>query len=714
MFRYFSVAVIVSLIVSTQTLSAATPEWDPIYEYHTFATCQEFESTLKQILPTSYNDGRFYKWGWPMMLESNVWTMAPVPARSESIPKSDTNIQVKWIDEADIVKTDGKYVYSYQEWEHSIVIVDAKTLVKIKTIRVPTNYSGVSFYVTGNKLILTATKYIQNQDYWTYWYNNTQKSIIALYDIRDITRASLVRSIEVDGSLSDTRLWDTGIMTAVVSTSYWMPPIYRYYDSSSKMPRPQYDYSSKNLIPRISDQQFANWKRTITNRGIADCTGMSSILPKTKNLSSYTYNPTLTSILRFDTSIPNGSISSQIVVSEAGQIHVTHDSVYLTANMWQNSTTSTCPPNARCMSPMIWNPGTSNTLVHRFSVTNTNIRYRYSRLVSGSPLNQYSMDEDSSWNFRIVTTLSSWSGGTNTSTTKLSVLSPTGTIIGSLSSIAPGENFQSSRFIGNRLYLVTFQQIDPLFVIDIADPRSPKILGELKIPGYSTYLHPYDADRLIGIGYDTFVNSHGGTQNRGIKVDLYNVRDVKNPTREASLALGDMGSSSDALWNPKAFVWYAEKNLLLLPVTLMTSAWDKENTYLSKSIFQWMVGLSITPSSIAEKFRITHISIPTTITDAWKKDCAKYQNQKNGNYGTWMPNYCEAGATVDMYNVANIWNYSSDFISRVLYVWENLYTIGNSRIQLQTFTSPLSPIAVQNFKVKNYFGNPVPWNIITE
>ncbi len=203
---------------------------------------------------------------------------------------------------------------------------------------------------------------------------------------------------------------------------------------------------------------------------------MSSILPKTKNLSSYTYNPTLTSILRFDTSIPNGSISSQIVVSEAGQIHVTHDSVYLTANMWQNSTTSTCPPNARCMSPMIWNPGTSNTLVHRFSVTNTNIRYRYSRLVSGSPLNQYSMDEDGSGNFRIVTTLSSWSGSVNTSSTNLSVLNPSGTIISSLPNIAPGENFQSSRFIGNRLYLVTFQQIDPLFVIDLADARSPKIL----------------------------------------------------------------------------------------------------------------------------------------------------------------------------------------------------------------------------------------------
>ena len=114
----------------------------------------------------------------------------------------------------------------------------------------------MNFYVTKNKLILTATRYIQSQNYWTYWYNNTQKSIIALYDIRDITHASLVRSIEIDGSLSDTRLGDTGIMTAVIATSYWMPPIYRYSDSSSKMARPQYDYSSKNLIPRISDQQF--------------------------------------------------------------------------------------------------------------------------------------------------------------------------------------------------------------------------------------------------------------------------------------------------------------------------------------------------------------------------------------------------------------------------------------------------------------------------
>ena len=397
----------------------------------------------------------------------SVTAPAPTAAKMDTTPKSDTNIQVKGIDEADTVKTDGKYVYSYQEGEHAIVILDAKTLAKVKTIRVPTNYSNPLFYITRNKLILTATKYGQTNMYWKGWYNNSQKSIITLYDISNPARASMVRSIEVDGSLSDTRLSDTGIMTAVIATSYWMPQIYRPYlmDTTGKMAQPVWDYSSKNLIPRISDMSYSAGKRTISNRGVADCTGMKSILPDTKTLKNYTLNPTLTSILRFDTTVPASSISSEIVLSDAGQIHVTRDSVYLTSNMWSSRSGSTCPPNAKCASPLIWNPGTSNALVHRFAVSNASIRYRYSRLVSGSPLTQYSMDENAAGDFRIVTTLSSWSGGTNTSSTSLSILSPTGQVIGRLDNIAPGENFQSSRFIGDRLYLVTFQQIDPLFVI---------------------------------------------------------------------------------------------------------------------------------------------------------------------------------------------------------------------------------------------------------
>lgn len=159
-------------------------------------------------------------------------------------------------------------------------------------------------------------------------------------------------------------------------------------------------------------------------------------------------------------------------------------------------------------------------------------------------------------------------------------------MIGFLKNIAPGENFQSARFIGKRLYLVTFQQIDPFFVVDLSVPTAPVLLGELKMPGYSTYLHPYDDDRIIGLGYDTKTNQWGGTQNGGIKIDLYNIRDVKNPLQESSLVLGDAGSSSEVLTNPRAFVWYKEKKLLLLPATLMKSANDKNDPYRAQSAFQ--------------------------------------------------------------------------------------------------------------------------------
>jgi uncharacterized secreted protein with C-terminal beta-propeller domain len=104
------------------------------------------------------------------------------------------------------------------------------------------------------------------------------------------------------------------------------------------------------------------------------------------------------------------------------------------------------------------------------------MRYSFTTKVEGAPLSQYSLDEDAAENLRIVTQKYDWSNGKNNTTTALSVLDTKGTLIGTLSGLAPGENFQSARFMGNRLYLVTFEQIDPLFVIDISTPKSPKVL----------------------------------------------------------------------------------------------------------------------------------------------------------------------------------------------------------------------------------------------
>lgn len=316
------------------------------------------------------------------------------------------------------MKTDGRYLYSFQENDHIIVILDAKTLVKVKSIRIPTTYYGVTFYLTKNKLILTATKSSPYNARWYGWYDNEQKSVVALYDISNPLQASLSRVIQVDGSLSDSRVADDGMMTAVVSTSYWTPPIYRMY-SQTDMDSKSLDYSSRTLIPRISDMVLTTKGAYKTSaRTIADCSRMGSILPDTNSLDAFSFSPTLTSILRFDTRVAAGAITSQVVLSEAGQIHLSKESIYLTSNMWLPRQ-SPCPRNAMCAMPIWYNPGTSTTLVHRFAFSGINTNYVYSKSIPGNPLSQYSMDEDASRNFRIVTSESG-----DKQSTRVSILDP--------------------------------------------------------------------------------------------------------------------------------------------------------------------------------------------------------------------------------------------------------------------------------------------------
>jgi len=229
------------------------------------------------------------------------------------------------------------------------------------------------------------------------------------------------------------------------------------------------------------------------------------------------------------------------------------------------------------------------------------------------------MDEDTTGNFRIVTSQSYPDQSTN-----LFVLDTNLTKLGSITGIAKGENFQSARFIGNRLYLVTFEQIDPLFTIDLSDGKNPKILGELKIPGYSTYLHPYDANHLIGIGYDTGDSGHGGIWNTGLKVDLYDVGDVKNPKQISTLTLGNHGSSADVLSNPRLFVWNAARSTLFTPMTLMTSAKDPKEPYRNSDAWQGTVALKIdVTKGIREEARITHIE-RTGLETKRMEECKKY------------------------------------------------------------------------------------------
>jgi uncharacterized secreted protein with C-terminal beta-propeller domain len=258
------------------------------------------------------------------------------------------------------------------------------------------------------------------------------------------------------------------------------------------------------------------------------------------------------------------------------------------------------------------------------------------------------MDEDGGY-FRIATTKSqTWSQFSDKaeqeSYSNLYVLDENLKTVGSLEKLAAGERIYSVRFMQGRAYLVTFEQTDPLFVIDLKDPNNPKVLGQLKIPGFSNYLHPYDETTLIGIGKETGESEFGGVITKGIKLSLFDVSDVANPKEINKYEMGGRGSDSIALSDHKAFLFSREKNLLVIPVTIMESS--NPNDY-GKFSFSGATVFKVDKTGFELKGRIDH-------SDGGK-----------------------AGAREDWYG----YDYYDNTVKRSLYINDILYTFSSKYLK---------------------------------
>ncbi|MGC9345671.1 MAG: beta-propeller domain-containing protein, partial [Candidatus Bathyarchaeales archaeon] len=210
------------------------------------------------------------------------------------------------------------------------------------------------------------------------------------------------------------------------------------------------------------------------------------------------------------------------------------------------------------------------TILHRIHIENGEISYGADGEVPGTVLNQFSMDEHEGY-FRIATT-SPITSSLEESAWKLPrqnnvyVLNMDLEIVGMLENIAPGETIHSARFMGDVCYLVTFRKVDPFFVIDLSDPYSPEILGELKITGYSDYLHLYDENHVIGVGKETISAEAGDfSWYQGVKISLFDVTDITEPKELAKYEIGNRGTDSPVLREHKAFLFDKERNLLVIP-----------------------------------------------------------------------------------------------------------------------------------------------------
>ena len=482
---------------------------------------------------------------------------------------SGTNNQVENVDEGDIIKTDGKNIFTVNGRNINISAINPVdgTLTKVSKIQLSQFLSSV------NQLNLYQNYLVVNG----YGYNGySSQTAIGIYDVSDAVRPRLIRELAIDGDAQTTRMID-GVVYLVANYQnyqiypYPQPPIYRTQNSSdtnsTNLETPEITLETKknNLeknLPKIYDSQNPN-----LTQSILPCDQIKYIRP-IQSLSFMT-------VLSLDLKNPRGDFGKEVVMGNSQNVYASDKNLYLAQTNY----------NYR-------NFGNSKqtTSIFKFNLNNTEIKFQTQGEVPGTVLNQFSMDEFEG-NFRVATNeQESYSNrvfpsifpsimpinpSVTPQTNNIFVLDSNMKITGSVENLAPGERIYSVRFMGKKGYMVTFKTTDPLFTFDLSDPSNPKVLGELKIPGYSDYLHPISENLIVGIGKnaieatDSFGDSQGFAWYQGLKLGLFDVSDMTNPREVGNVEIGERGTDSPVLSDHKALLWDARNNLLTIPVTLM-------------------------------------------------------------------------------------------------------------------------------------------------
>jgi uncharacterized secreted protein with C-terminal beta-propeller domain len=414
-----------------------------------------------------------------------------------------TNIQVSGVDEDDIVKNDGEHAYVISASGESVLIILAYPPEQARVLsEIESSGTFVGMYVDGNSLIMLEQVYYFEGGFRSssYMYSDAPMVNVKVYDISNRSAPVLFREAGLGGTYVTSRLMDGHLYT--IGSLY-----IREWENESQVPIP-----------------------------------LESIYHLENGDDSYT----MTTFMTLDLGDADAAPSVMgIAMSGSNNIYVSEKNMYITHTKHANTMDLFGG----------YYESAERTVIHRIGIQGQDLRYKARGEVAGRLLNRYSMDEFDG-HFRAATTKGQmWNGDSDNMVHVLDMaLEPTGMLDG----IAPGEQIYSARFMGIRLYLVTFRQVDPFFVIDLHDAEDPKVLGELKIPGYSSYLHPYDENHIIGLGKD----------GSALKISLFNVSDVENPTELDTWAFdGGTGySDSPALNDPHAFMFSRERGLLVIPV----------------------------------------------------------------------------------------------------------------------------------------------------
>lgn len=595
---------------------------------------------------------------------------------------SNTNNQVAGVDEADIIKTDGTYIYALVRNELKIIKANpASEASVISTITFKSRPEDI--FINGTNLaVFGSDQQIYTMEAYRSFRRQNPYTFFKVFDISNPADPKLVRDLDFEGSYTDARLIgdyaylftssygnyieDEPLVPRVISSgtvlandcglnaNCFMPDVY-YFD----IPYDSYSFSNVTAINLKDNNEAISGESYLMNSGQNLYVSQKNIyITYTQYLNEYEIEQAVKRELVYPNLISDDQDKITKIEAADSYILSKNEKQYKVATIIDHYLNSLSADEQKNLQASIDSSlkqklverakDMEKTIIHKIGINGRAVEYRGMGEVSGQVLNQFSMDENGEY-FRIATTRNQiWSRLTETpekSFNNIYVLNNELKTVGSLENLATDERIYSARFMGERVYLVTFKQTDPLYVISLSDPSKPSVLGAIKIPGYSTYLHPADknGNKLIGFGRDAEENSNGGATVKGLKLTLFDFTDLSQPKELDSYLIGDSSSDSIALQDHKAFLYSESKNILSIPAVL------RENNKIS---FAGALVFNISENRFSLKGQIDHSEGGNfSESDYW------------GGYG-----------------------YYDNSVKRSLYINDQLYTFSNKFLKINNIS----------------------------
>jgi inhibitor of cysteine peptidase len=511
---------------------------------------------------------------------------------------STTNLQEAGVDESDLVKNDGQYLYVAGSRNVTISKIFPADGMQV-TASVEVKGTVDSLYLYKQTLVVlyrpngsmeaTISSAMPMMVGCPWWIPPKARTGVLMVNVADPSRPATVLDFVADGYLVSSRI--TGGKLHLVQQYLPQLPvtIKQWYDGTEEDRKKVVD-TNRQAVAALTIKDFIPSYTTYDATGQAITSG-SLIEPENFYRPPEPEGGSIVAITTFRLDAPNMAFTSAGTVADAGTVYASPNSLYLAATRWA----------AMQSSPS----GFEETVIHKFDLSGEAVAADGTATVKGRLLNQYSLGEYDGV-LRVATTTGSVGGGIAIPVTTVPVVASTSPaptvavaipvapvtiaplarsanhvfclratdgvlqVIGTLENLAPGESIYAARFIGPRGFLVTFKKIDPLFTLDLSDPTSPKVAGVLKVPGYSDYLHLLDANHLLAVGKDAKPDPRDSSFGwyQGMQLSIFDISDFANPTLLHKELIGVRGTNSEALVNPKAFTFLPEQNLLAFPVSL--------------------------------------------------------------------------------------------------------------------------------------------------